>query len=245
MSDQEFSASGSPVYRYDNATPKGFVPAFGDEKNIELISAHIEKTVGKADMVFHEIVSDKVHVDVHWVSPTEKFPFHVLVTSGMSDKPMTVPEGLDEYRYAELCILLPANWPLSEESFKDENNYWPIRTMKFLARFPHELDTWIGHGHTIPNGADAAPFADNTKFGCVILMPSISLSEDFFKLKVDENKEIYFYCLYPLYKEEMEYKLTKGFDALIDKFEKYRINDVVDLNRKNTCLKKGFLGLLG
>ncbi len=250
MANKEYSEAGDPIYRYEDVKPKDFTLVTGDGENIEAISEHIERHIGKIESVFHEIISDLVHIDVHWVKPTEKFHFHSLVTSGMSDKPMTVPEGLEEYKYAELCILLPGNWAIDgtnyqtmEEAFKDEKNYWPVRWLKTIARFPHEYDTWVGRGHTIPNGEDAEPFADNTKFGCMILLPSLSLGGNFYKLKINDEKVITFYCLYPLFKEEMELKLKKGSDALINKFEKYRVTDIVDIERPNTCLKKGLWGL--
>lgn len=250
MADQEHSESGEPIYRYDNAKPKEFTFAIGDEQNIEAITEHIEKHVGKIDIVFHEIISDLVHIDVHWVKPTEKFPFHTLVTSGMSDKPMTVPEGFDDHRFTELCILLPADWQMGTtsnftmtEAFKNENNYWPVRWLKTIARFPHEYDTWTGYGHTIPNGETADPLAENTKLGCMILFPSFRLGSEFFSLKINEQKMINFYCLYPLYKEEMNFKLKYGADALLEKFEKYNLTDVIDIKRYNTCSKKGLFGL--
>ena len=250
MAEQEYSGSGDPVYRYDDAKRKEFEFAIGDEQNIEAISDHIEKHVGKIESVFHEIISELVHIDVHWVKPTAKFPFHTLVTSGMSDKPMTVPEGLEDHKYAELCILLPEDWQIGgtnyatmEEAFKDENVYWPVRWLKTIARFPHGYDTWVGHGHTIPNGENADPFSENTKLGCMILFPSLSLGSEFFQLKINEQKTINFYCLYPLYREEMEFKLKKGSDALLDKFDKYHLSDIVDIGRKNTCSKKGLFGL--
>jgi Suppressor of fused protein (SUFU) len=250
MAEQQYSDSGDPIYRYEDVKPKDFTPAIGDGESIEAISGHIESQIGKIESVFHEIVSDLVHIDVHWVKPTEKFPFHSLVTSGMSDKPMTVPEGFENNRYAELCILLPANWDIDatdyktmEEIFKDERNYWPVRWLKTIARFPHQYDTWVGYGHTIPNGENAEPFADNTKLGCMILMPSLSLGMPFYTLKINDEKTIHFYCLYPLYKEEMDFKLKKGSDALLDKFEEHQIADIVDIGRRNTCVKKGLFGL--
>jgi hypothetical protein len=168
----------------------------------------------------------------------------------MSDKPMNVPEEFDDRKYAELCVLLPKDWQIDatshltlEETFIDENGYWPVHWLKFIARLPHQYDTWVGHGHTISNGEDVEPLAENTKLCCMFLYPSITLGKDFFNLKINEHKTVKFYCLYPLYKEEMDFKLKNSADALIDKFEKYNISDVIDINRKNTCVKKGFLGL--
>lgn len=250
MSKQEFSESGAPIYRYPDFKPKDFTLAIGDEQNINAISKHIEKHIGKIETVFHEIISDLVHIDVHWVKPSEKFPFHILITSGMSDKPMTVPQKMENHKYAELCILLPSNWDIDgtnfitmKEAFKNENNYWPVRCLKSIARFPHEYNTWVSQGHTIPNGENADPFADNTKFGCMILFPSLSLGNNFFSLKISDQKSIDFYCLYSLYKEEMEFKLKNGSDALLDKFEEFNLSDVIDIERKNMCAKKSFLGL--
>lgn len=245
----EITSGGSNVYRYEDHTPKGFELAIGDGENIDAISDHIEKHIGKIEFVFHEIVSDKVHIDVHWVKPGPDRPFHTLVTSGMSDKPMNVPQGVDSMEYAELCILLPPNWninaesyALMEEVFSDENNYWPVRWLKHISRFPHEYNTWIGPRHTIPNGENADPFSANTKLGCMFIFPSICLPSEFTQLKLN-HKLIHFYSLYPIYKEEMDYKLNKGADALLDKFQHHKVSNIVDVNRTNTCAKKKFLGL--
>ena len=92
-------------------------------------------------------------------------------------------------------------------------------------------------------GENVEPLAENTKLCCMFLYPSITLGKDFFNLKINEHKTVKFYCLYPLYKEEMDFKLKNSADTLIDKFEKYNIRDVIDINRRNTCINKGFLGL--
>ena len=86
-SDPLVSMSGSPIYYH--GPEKAWEPANGEEC-LEQISAHVEKHLGKIQTVLHELVSDAVHVDVHVVSPTLEFPFARLVTSGMSDLPMTL-----------------------------------------------------------------------------------------------------------------------------------------------------------
>jgi hypothetical protein len=57
--------------------------------------------------LFHELLSDLVHVDIHIVEPTAARNYYTLVTSGMSDRPMAAPEECRECRYAELVISLP------------------------------------------------------------------------------------------------------------------------------------------
>ena len=237
----EKSESGSPIYRYTNEDKNEFEGAGGDS-SMEEISDHIEAHIGEIHMVFHEIVSEQVHIDVHWVKPTKEHPFHTLITSGMSDKPMNTPEGVEGCDYAELSICLPEEWKISEEDFKDENNYWPIRFLKYLARFPHEYNTWLSYGHTIPNGNPPEAFAENTKLNTMILLPSIMFGDKFPILEL-ENKKITFYTLIPLYDEEVALKMAKGVDALFDGFDKFGLTDVLQINRPNTIVKKKFLGL--
>ena len=241
--EPELSPSGAPIYRYEDPAP--FELAGGDEVTIEAVSDHIERHLGPISSVYHELLSDKVHIDVHIVRPSVDFPFYTLVTSGMSDRSMTVPPDAsvdDAPPYAELCILLPSTWNIPEASadasgaFEDENVYWPIRWLKMLARFPHEYSTWLGFGHTIPNGANAEPFADNTELGCMLLLTALSLPEEFQTLVISPEKTVHFYTLYPIYHEEMDLKMEQGVDALIDRFEVYDTGDVLDLTRPNTAL---------
>ena len=43
----------------------------------------------------------------------------VLFTNGMSERPMTVPKGGESFRFAELVMFLPPDWPLTDEALKD------------------------------------------------------------------------------------------------------------------------------
>lgn len=238
MSSEEkiVSLSGAPIFRYSDGE-KEWESAHGEEC-IEEISDHIEKYIGEVDVVFHELLSDTVHIDIHHVKPTQDRPFHTLITSGMSDIAMKVPDGSDINPHMELMITLPSEWKISNDAFKDECWYWPIRQLKFLARFPHKYDSWFGWGHTIPNGDPAEAFAENTKFTGVMLATSLNVPEEFIELKIGDEKNIQFFSLIPLYEEEMNLKLQKGSDELLDKFDKYHINDLVELNRKNVGKKR-------
>lgn len=239
LDEPEKAPDGTNVFIHEHRD-RDFELASGNEKNIQAISDHIEAHVGPVEMVFHELISDLVHIDVHWVKPSKRRPFHTLITSGMSDRPMTVPDEIIELQFAELAITLPPDWKLTKEDFKDENWYWPIRTMKMLARLPHEFETWLGIGHTVPNGDPAEPYAPGTKQCCALIMPPVFFDEEFETLDLEDGSTIHFYSIMPLYEEEMNFKLSKGLEELIDRFEKYDIGDVVEMNRKNTCRRKRF-----
>jgi hypothetical protein len=229
------SPSGSPIFRHG---PSNDWQAAKGEDCIEEISNHIEKHLGEIKTVFHEIVSDTVHIDVHYVLPNENCPYIRLVTSGMSDLPMTLPEGAEAPRYTELMITIPPEWKLDQESFKDNAWYWPVWLIKSLARFPHKYNTWLGWGHTMPNGNPPEPYATNTAFNGAILLPSITVPDEFHTLQINEDKNIHFYSIIPLYGEEMDFKLSSGTNALLDKFSKFNITDVIELKRRNVIKKR-------
>ncbi len=230
------SLSGSPIFTYTDGEKEWQAPH--GEECIEEISAHIERHLGEVNGVFHELVSDTVHIDVHYVKPTRERPYHTLVTSGMSDLPMSVPEQVDATRFMELLVTLPEEWLVDQEAFANEAWYWPIRQLKYLARFPHKYDTWLGWGHTIPNGQPTEPFANNTRLSGVILLPSVNVPEEFFTLEINPEKTIEFYSIVPLYEEEMNLKLARGTDALLERFDKHGISDIIQIDRQNTCKKR-------
>jgi hypothetical protein len=160
----------------------------------------------------------------------------------MSDRAMRVPiedpddlARIPELRFAELLLCLPAEWPLSIDAFKDEANYWPIRWLKRLARLPHQMDAWLGLGHTIPNGDLARPFAGNTTFSGWLVDEPVLFSPDSQKLRTAE-KVINFYSIVPLYEEEMSLKLRKGSGALSHLLDRAKVSELVDLKRRNVAV---------
>ena len=106
--------------------------------------------------------------------------------------------------------------------------------MRYLARFPHEYGTWLGFGHTMPNGDPPEPLADNTRLSGILLMNSLTVPKAMWRLEAD-GKVIEFLAVWPLYPEEQAFKLREGTNALIDRFEQHGVTDLVDLTRMNTC----------
>lgn len=229
------SLGGSEIYRHGPESDWE-PPAEGD--SLEEVPAHIEKHLGKIESVFHEIVSDAVHIDVHIVRPTESFPFIRLVTTGMSDRRMTVPADADATPFAELMVTLPHDWKLDTPSMQDENWYWPVRLLKTLARLPHKHQTWLGWGHTIPHGDPAEPYAPGTKLMGAIILPSITVPDGFNMLQTAIGKRIAFYAVVPLYEEEMNLKLRSGTNKLLDKLSARNLTDIIDPTRENVARKR-------
>ncbi len=235
---EEQTPDGQPVYRHVDRE-RDFEPAVGDDETIDAISAHFEQHVGPIESVFHEIVSDMVHLDVHWIKPTFDRNWHVLFTTGMSDKPMTVPEDAGVSDYAELMICLPGDWPVGLDEPREED-FWPISWMKFLARLPHEYETWLGIGHTVPNGDPGEPLGDNTQCIGSIMMAPIWFEDELQVVRLEDGREVNILAAIPLYKEEMDLKLRKGTEGLVEKFEAQGISpeELFDPRRKNVAKKR-------
>jgi hypothetical protein len=206
------------------------------------IAEHVIKHVGPITNVFHEVTPDIVQIDLLVVGPIEKRPFTTLVTCGMSDRSMHVPiedpddlARIPELRFAELLLCLPPEWPLDTEAFKEESNYWPIRWLKRLARLPHQMDAWLGLGHTIPNGDPPGPFAGNTTFSGWLVDEPVLFPAEVQKLRT-ADKAINFYSIVPLYEEEMMLKIRKGSRSLAHLLDRAKVSELVDVGRRNVAL---------
>lgn len=200
-----------------------------EEEEKDALNAHLEKFFGHSDHVFHEIVSPDIHVDIYIIEPTAEKNYYTLVTLGMGAHWMNVPYELAEYKLerAELLIYLPADWDIQGD---DEKYYWPLRWLKILARLPLEQDTWLGWGHTVPNGG---PFAENTLLSGVLLINPEDVEDGAAVCQLPNGEEVNFYQVIPLYEEEMNFKIAKGAEALLGKMG--GVNAVVDINRANVC----------
>lgn len=234
------------VIRYQDEEEGQWTPPAESRVYIEEIQAHIDKVYpckDKEPFVYHEIVSDIVHIDVNIIPPDGDRDYYVLWTSGMSDLPMTLPDGdydKSEGERAELLMYLPGDWQLGgvgEDAAKmSDEYYWPIHWIKYLARFPHKYHTWLAMGHTLPNGEEYAPLGAGTQMGGFFFLPPISLGPKYpgvNTLTCKDGTKINFLWAIPMYKEEIEFKLEEGFDAMLDLFSEKNFPRVLDPKREN------------
>jgi len=216
-------------------------PEAESEAYANAIADHVIQHIGPITNVFHEIQSDIVQIDLLVVGPQENRPFTTLVTCGMSDRPMPIPiedpedlARVPELRFAELLVCLPPDWPLSPQDFQQEENYWPVRWLKRLARLPHQHDGWLGLGHTIPNGDPPRPFAPNTPFCCWLIDQPVLMPDTARKLRVKE-KVINLYSIVPLYQDEMALKLKSGSGSLSKLLDHAKVSELIDCTRPSTA----------
>ena len=142
---------------------------------------------------------------------------------------MNVPDRCDVNPFAELMICLPAEWPLTMDGFGEENNYWPVRLLKMLARYPHENNTWLYGGHSVSH---RKAFAPNTKMSSVILLePSLLGAEPSVRA---HGQEVLLWAVCPLYEEEWVYKTARGAEALAKLLAERGVNEL--LNPTRACV---------
>ena len=182
------------------------------------VTGAIEARFGKVSQVLREVVSRDIRVDLCVVAPGPGRAYQTVVTRGMGARDMRVPAEAQGLARAELVFMLPEDWELRS---RDECWYWPLRWLKLLARLPGDEDSWLGWGHTVPGGG---PFAENTDFNSVLLLDAFVPSQDreindgdpcVFALPGGEA--VRFYQLFPLYEEELQFKLGHGVRALLDR----------------------------
>jgi Suppressor of fused protein (SUFU) len=123
------------------------------------------------------------------VRPSVERAFFTLMTSGMSDLDMEVPEGAEDWVLSEACLCLPKEWPLDVNDFgwRAPEYFWLISLLYQVARYPHRHNTWFGWGHTANYGGPVAPGVD---FSGIILLPPQTLPEGVAQMETSDGRTI-------------------------------------------------------
>ncbi len=204
------------------------LPELYTDQELNAVETHIATMFGNFENVFHELVSPDIHVDICIIDPTPERNYYTLVTMGMGAHRMNVPKELKGQKLdrAEVLVALPPDWDIHND---DERWYWPIRWLKNLARLPGTCDTWLGYGHTVTN---EAPFADNTELCGVILSMVYQFGPEASVCRLPDGDDVNFYQMVPIYKDEMDFKIAYGAEALEGLFPD-DFDIVLDISRPN------------
>ena len=224
----ETSGSGAPIYRHES--PSDPTWSGGDPALIEAVTRHVDEHLGKVERVWHQAISPYVHVDIHLVEPHPERDFFTLVTSGMAEHPMSPPEGAEAFTHAELVLALPPEWDFDRDP-------WPLAMLQGLAALPHEYETWLWEGHTVPNGNPPKRYARDTKLSGVVLAAPLLVPDEFLTLKVG-GRTVHFLAVIPLYDEEMDLKLEAGADVLFDRLQAAGISEGLEPYRPSVAERR-------
>jgi len=221
----ETSPGGSVIRRYRgnefSRTPIGFT----EESSAEFRSAREDvytRFFGDASSVSHEIIPLIPHIDVYTYEHGQHGRnYCTLVTGGMSDMEMSLPAGAKGApRRVELIF------------YCSEPKQEYLDTLRRLAHFPHDNKSWIGAGHTMPNGNPPEPFWDSPVLDTLLFMPTIVNPDGGLASRLRLAEEpVHFLWVVPLTTPECNLKLAVGFDAILDLFQRHRHPHIFDPNR--------------
>lgn len=193
---------------------------------VDPVVAHMVKHFGKVQpLAMREILPTEPSVAIHAIRTAEKL---VLFTNGMSSLPQTVPpDQIDQtaFRYAELLMLLPPDWPTGPKEMESPEQFWPYEWMRRIALFPHQQETWLtGPSFVFANNDPPQPLAPHLKMTCMLGV----ISSRWGKFHHPDGRDIVFFTLFPLHTEEYDLSLRDGVDALMNRFLQSQIPLVVD-----------------
>jgi hypothetical protein len=144
--------------------------------------------------------------------------FWTLVTSGLSDHRMAVPGDLGpEHARAELVLYVPEPTPSH------------VRLLQTCAALATEPETWLGHGHSIPNGQPPAPLFPGSELKALLLLRTILEPDAFLPDHLTiEGDPVNFLWLVPITAAELDLKLVQGLPALLQRFDEGGLSHLLD-----------------
>lgn len=244
-----------PIYRHNEPAQPDSMASY-ECRYLSDIEAHITQHIGPYDCVLHEMLSPTVHVDIHVIKPNSRIPYLTLVTSGMSDLDMTVPEDVEtaeDYQLAEMIAFLPPDWPTDDfrgsldlEDYEldkgDPQGWYPARWLKHYARMPHEYKTFLTWFHTSANGDPASPIEDGVGMVGFLFAPPLQLGEKGMTVHTHDLRQIRLLNLVPIWADEVVYAVNKGGSALCEKLDGAE-NFVFNPARQSCLKRKKLFGL--
>lgn len=205
----------------------------------------------KEHVVFTNIDPDIVQINIHMLYPTADRHFYVLFTTGMSDLPMTMPEGTEwgekvSRERAEIFCLLPESFSLDKRMNENQRYKWALSVLSYAAQFPHRNKSWLGSCHSLQYSMDNEPFSPHTRLSSAVF---IQLDGNDFGGKYKdafngyypkEGTYINLLCLIPIYEEELKFKRENGAGGLFFRLFGETVTDfsqlVIDETRPNAAL---------
>ncbi len=139
----------------------------------------------------------------------------VLMTDGLSDYKMPVPEKEIGREYNELYFCLPSYWDVEDTNNPRMN--WVFPWIQRLVAYVRTNETWFGHGHTMPCGKEKQPLSETMKQNYFMLCHPLLLEEELSPMEID-GKTIHFLAIIPIFENEFTYKMGKGTKKFLERF---------------------------
>lgn len=165
-------------------------------------------------------------------------PVTVIVTNGLSNYKMPVPEAEKGNEYNELFFCLPSYWEWEDVDNPQMN--WIFHWIQRLAKYVVEKQTWFGHGHTMPCGKDMNSLSTTMMQNHFILLRPMLLEEALAPIIMGDHT-VQFLGIIPIFPEEMDYKQGKGTFKFVQKLINKGVNEKLDDFRGSVLKRKWVL----
>lgn len=205
----------------------------------EVIRDRLAQAFGVQPILFHELVSDVVPIDILCFAPTGNRDHWVFVTLGMSNERMAVPDNGDPaiWGRAELMIGLHADWgdevvEIMQQRWNDDAaTWWPIKYLKHYARYPHSAGAFLADGHTL-SSPDGAPYSGDTGMSVAMVSYPTILPEEAVRFDLPNGDKVTILGLVYLYPAELEHKADVGLDTFNLDLEEQGVSEVIYPDRR-------------
>jgi hypothetical protein len=224
-SDNKKAPDGTDIIRHETFDRKiGFTDK-PDAKFRQMREDVYTRMFGNAFKVSHELIPQVPHIDVYiFRRSLGGKDCYSLVTGGMSDLRMTLPLRAPRDVPQRVELIFYCSEPRDEY----------IKIQRWVAHFPHDAKSFLGHGHTMPNGNPPEPFWGSTELDTLFFLPPIVKKDQTLPSELQlEGDPVHFLWMVPLTSAECDFKLRNGFEAMLNLFQRHHHLHVFDPHRKS------------
>jgi hypothetical protein len=161
-------------------------------------------------------------IELRVTKPTADRPFYTLMTWGMSGRPMSVPAGMEDLAFAEVCLCLRADGPAPDD------DYWPVRLLKAVARYPHLTKTWVAWGSTVEN---PQPYDPAKRFVGALLTAPALLPMGAEEVTREDGRIVRYLAVVPLTGTELRFAREHDPEELDERLTRAGVTELVNPDR--------------
>lgn len=176
-----------------------------------------EQAFGVKAQILHSTGHKAPHVDLYVFPPAGQRDFVAVLTGGMSDLPMAVPDGSTAQSYIELVMGI------------GQHAHWATNLLKLVAEYPFDQGTFYDVHHTVPFGGE---LGDGSSLSAFLFVQPRFLPEGLARFQFD-GKRIGFLQAVPITAAEHRFAVDEGSAKLEGLLERYGYLVTRDPNRQS------------
>lgn len=174
-----------------------------------------ELAFGVQAEIFHSTDRKTPHIDLYLFPPAGERDFVAVMTGGMSDLPMTVPDGRDSDSHVELLMGM------------GQHQHWATNLLKLVAEYPFDQGTFYDVHHTVPFGGE---LGDGSSLAAFLFVRPRFLPEALGRFEF-EGKRIRFLQAVAITTAEHQFAVAEGSEKLEALLEEHGFLVTRDPNR--------------